>query len=155
MCVGFDWTQALRAAYIHATQASLLRVFLLQMCVKSMQLRAVPHVHVHACARVTRVYAKECGWVRGADGECACAIPPAGTIITARAHSRQLSPGGLWLRPAWRDAAWLTVEPGSAPPSPHTHVRACTNMMRARCALYLYYNVTVKMERACAPVDTL
>lgn len=58
--------------------------------------------------------------------DCACAIPPAGTIITACAHSRQLFPRGPWLRPAWRDAAWLTVEPGSlSPPPTHTHTHTC------------------------------
>lgn len=90
------------------------------------------------CARPTWVYAKECGSVCGADGECACAIPPAGTIITARAHSRQLSPGGLWLRPAWRDAAWLTVEPGSAlPPPTHMYMRAPIWCMQAEHCIYI------------------
>lgn len=96
------------------------------------------------CARTARVYAKECGSVCGADWECACAFPPAGTIITARAHSRQLSPGGPWLRPAWRDAAWLTVEPGSAllPPTRtqtniHMYV-ATVCMIHAYSTSYLY-----------------
>lgn len=59
--------------------------------------------------------------------------PPARTIITARAHSRQPSPRGPWLRPAWRDAAWLTVEPGFMPPPPNsqTHIETRGKKMNA------------------------
>lgn len=85
------------------------------------------HGHMQICVcRCVLV----CVWVRMCVSECACAIPPAGTIITARAHSRQPSPGGPWLRPAWRDAAWLSVEPGCLPPPP-TCTHTCGINMNA------------------------
>lgn len=88
-----------------------------------MQLYAVLYINVHACARTRHEYMQKCAVLYvGLTMRAHVQSPPAGTIITARAHSRQLSPGGPWLRPAWRDAAWLTVEPGSAlPPPSHIH----------------------------------
>lgn len=88
-----EWTHSVRAAHTYNT--SIITVTFMAANVRDfMQLCAVLYFRVRACARTARVYAKECGSVCGADWECACAFPPAGTIITARAHSRQLSPGG-------------------------------------------------------------
>lgn len=140
----------------------------MRACCKYMQYK--PYYCDFSCCKCVCAYAAVCSVVHkctcksvrfcmwGWRWERMCNPPPAGTIITARAHSRQLSPGGPWLRPAWRDAAWLTVEPGSAlPPPSHTHTltQTCNIMMHAHRTSHLFYSITMKKEHACAHVEIL
>lgn len=59
------------------------------------QLYAVLYINVHACAHTRHEYMQKCvALYAGLTMRAHVQSPPAGTIITARAHSRQLSPGG-------------------------------------------------------------
>lgn len=70
-------------------------IFLAANACVLMQLYAVLYINVHACARTRHECMQKCAVLYvGLTMRAHVQSPPAGTIITARAHSRQLSPGG-------------------------------------------------------------
>lgn len=117
---------------------------------------SVVHKCTCMCAHTTRVYAKVCGSVCGADDESACAIPPQQGQSSRLVHTVGSFPlgGRDWGLPDEMLPDWLwNLDLRCL--RPHTLTQTCNIIMHVHSTSHLYYSITMKKEHACAHVEIL